>query len=89
MKATAEVLGEIEGAPDKGIPNDLFHKSSCAVAIPGMFCIYLFPGKYGRRNFASCRKPDGGWTPLVSLPIEGGGFGLQAGGSATYSFFWS
>lgn len=83
LKATAEVLGEIEGAPDKGIPNDLFHKSSCAVVIPGMKKAgFIFSGKYGR-GFASCRKPDGGWTPPAGMRIEGGGFGLQAGGSAT------
>jgi len=83
LKATAEVLSEIQSTPDKGIPDDLFHKASCAVVIPGMKKAgFIFSGKYGR-GFASCRKVDGGWTPPAGMRIEGGGFGLQAGGSAT------
>lgn len=83
LKAAGEVLGEIQSAPDKKIPNDLFHKARCVVVIPGMKKAgFIFSGKYGR-GYASCRKAGGGWTAPAGMRIEGGGFGLQAGGSAT------
>jgi lipid-binding SYLF domain-containing protein len=43
---------------------------------------FIFSGKYGR-GFASCRKPSGGWSGPAALRVEGGGFGLQIGGSET------
>jgi lipid-binding SYLF domain-containing protein len=43
---------------------------------------FLFGGKYGR-GFASCRKANGNWSGPAAIAIEGGSFGLQAGGSAT------
>jgi lipid-binding SYLF domain-containing protein len=83
LKTAGEVLGEIESAPDKSVPNDLFHKASCVIVIPSMKKAgFIFSGKYGR-GYASCRKPAGGWTAPAGMRIEGGGFGLQAGGSAT------
>jgi SH3 domain-containing YSC84-like protein 1 len=83
LKAAGEVLGEIQGAPDKGIPTDLFHKSYCIVVIPGMKKAgFIFSGKYGR-GFAACRKDAGGWSAPAGMRIEGGGFGLQVGASET------
>jgi SH3 domain-containing YSC84-like protein 1 len=83
LKEAGTVLGEIESAPDKAIPNDLFHKASCVVVIPSMKKAgFIFSGKYGR-GYASCRKANGGWTSPAGMRIEGGGFGLQVGGSAT------
>lgn len=79
----AEALTEIQEAPDKGIPKDLFHKSNCVVVIPGMKKAgFIFSGKYGR-GFAYCRNPAGGWAGPAGMRIEGGGFGLQAGASET------
>lgn len=83
LKASAEVLQEIMGAPDKAIPENLFSKAYCVVVIPNMVKAgFIFSGKYGR-GFASCRKPGGGWTSPAGMRIEGGGFGLQVGGAAT------
>jgi SH3 domain-containing YSC84-like protein 1 len=83
LTAAAQVLTEIMNAGDKGIPSDLFKSSYCAVIIPSMKKAgFIFSAKYGR-GFASCRKPGGGWTAPGALRVEGGGFGLQAGGSET------
>jgi lipid-binding SYLF domain-containing protein len=83
LKTAGEVLGEIQSAPDKSIPNDLFRKAQCAIVIPDMKKAgFIVSAKYGR-GYASCRKPDGGWSAPAGMRIEGGGFGLQAGGSAT------
>jgi SH3 domain-containing YSC84-like protein 1 len=83
LKAAGDVLQEIMGTPDKAIPNNLFQKAYCAVVIPSMKKAgFIFSGKYGR-GFASCRKEGGGWTSPAGMRIEGGGFGLQIGGSET------
>ncbi len=83
LKMAGVVLGEIEAAPDKSIPNGLFHKASCIIVIPAMKKAgFIVSAKYGR-GYASCRKPGGGWTGPAGMRIEGGGFGLQVGGSAT------
>lgn len=83
LKASAEVLQEVMSAPDKAIPTNLFSKAYCVVIIPNMLKAgFIFSGKYGR-GYASCRKAGGGWTSPAGMRIEGGGFGLQAGGAST------
>jgi lipid-binding SYLF domain-containing protein len=83
LKASADVLQEVMGTPDKAIPTDLFHKAYCVIVIPSMKKAgFVFSGKYGR-GFASCRTDSGSWSAPAAMRIEGGGFGLQAGGSAT------
>ena len=83
LKASADVLQEVMGTPDKAIPSDLFHKAYCVVVIPSMKKAgFVFSAKYGR-GYASCRTESGTWSAPAAMRIEGGGFGLQAGGSAT------
>jgi lipid-binding SYLF domain-containing protein len=83
LKASGEVLQEIMATPDKGIPRNLFHKAYCVVVIPSMLKAgFIFSAKYGR-GYASCRKQGGGWAGPAAMRVEGGGFGLQIGGSAT------
>ncbi len=84
LTVAAEVLTEIQETPDKGIPTGLFHKAHCVVVIPGMKKAgFIFSGKYGR-GYAYCRNPaGGGWVGPAGMRIEGGGFGLQVGGSET------
>src|SRR5690348_12642375 len=83
LKASADVLQEVMGTPDKAIPNELFHKAYCVIVIPSVKKAgFIFSGKYGR-GFASCRSESHGWSAPAAMRIEGGGFGLQAGGSAT------
>jgi lipid-binding SYLF domain-containing protein len=83
LNASAQVLNEVMAASDKAIPSNLFQKAYCVVVIPNMKKAgFIFSGKYGR-GFASCRNPDGGWTAPAAMRVEGGGFGLQVGGSET------
>ncbi len=83
LKAAGQVLSEAMATPDKSIPSNLFHKAYCVVVIPSMKKAgFIFSGKYGR-GFAACRKEDGGWTGPAAMRVEGGGFGLQIGGSET------
>ncbi len=83
LNAANDVLKEIMTAGDKGIPSDLFHKAYCVVVIPNMKKAgFVFSGKYGK-GFATCRNPQGtGWTAPAAMRVEGGGFGLQAGGES-------
>ncbi len=83
LTAAGQVLNEIMTAGDKAIPSDLFHKAYCVVVIPNMKKAgFVFSGKYGK-GFATCRNPDGtGWTAPAAMRVEGGGFGLQAGGES-------
>jgi SH3 domain-containing YSC84-like protein 1 len=83
LTASGQVLNEIMSAGDKAIPGDLFHKAYCVVVIPNMKKAgFIFSGKYGK-GFATCRDPKGtGWTAPAAMRVEGGGFGLQAGGES-------
>ncbi len=82
LNAAGDVLKEVMNTPDKGIPNDLFHKAYCAVVIPGMKKAgFIFSGKYGR-GYASCRE-GGHWSAPAAMRVEGGGVGFQIGASDT------
>jgi len=82
LQASADVLSEIMGTADKGIPQDLFERAQCAIVVPGMKKAgFVFGAKYGR-GFATCRMPDGkGWTGPVGVRVEGGSVGFQIGGA--------
>ncbi|MGA7623079.1 MAG: YSC84-related protein [Candidatus Acidiferrales bacterium] len=83
LRNSAIALRELMGAPDKGVPRDLFHKAHCIVIIPGLKKgAFIVGGEYGR-GFASCRSEGGGWTAPASVRVEGGSWGLQIGGSST------
>lgn len=82
LKQSAEVLKEVMGNPNQGVPEDLFHKAYCVVVIPNMKKAgFIFSGKYGR-GYASCRTSNA-WSAPAAMRIEGGGWGLQAGASDT------
>jgi SH3 domain-containing YSC84-like protein 1 len=83
LQNSAIALRELMGAPDKGVPRDLFHKAHCVVIIPGLKKgAFIVGGEYGR-GFASCRTERGGWTAPAAVRVEGGSWGLQIGGSST------
>jgi lipid-binding SYLF domain-containing protein len=83
LQNSAIALRELMGAPDKGVPRDLFSKARCVVIIPGLKKgAFIIGGEYGR-GFASCRTESHGWTGPAAVRVEGGSWGLQAGGSST------
>lgn len=82
LTEAGDVVKEIAGTSDKGIPKDLFAKAHCAVVVPNEKKGGLIVGaKYGR-GFASCRTPHG-WSAPSGVRIEGGSVGLQIGGAET------
>ena len=84
LNAAADVLGEIMGSPDKGIPKDLLDKAACAVIVPNVKKgAFIVGTKYGR-GFISCRNKNGrGWSAPAGVKVEGGSVGFQIGGSET------
>jgi lipid-binding SYLF domain-containing protein len=81
LNAATTSLTEMAGAGDKGIPAGLLNKAVCSVVIPGVKKGgFIIGAKYGR-GFASCRDDKGGWSAPAGMRVEGGSFGLQAGGA--------
>jgi SH3 domain-containing YSC84-like protein 1 len=81
VKSAAEVLSEIQAAPDQGIPETVLGSAECVAVVPSMLNGgFLVGGRYGR-GVASCRTAQGWSTPAFFL-IEGGSFGFQIGGQA-------
>src|SRR6202451_1149720 len=81
-QAAATVLDEIQGAPDKGIPQEVLGSAECVAVVPSLLNGgFVFGGRYGR-GVASCRTPKG-WSAPAFFTIGGGSFGLQIGGQAS------
>jgi SH3 domain-containing YSC84-like protein 1 len=81
VKAAADVLDEIQSAPDQGIPEEVLGSAECVAVVPSMLNGgFMFGARYGR-GVASCRTPKG-WSPPVFFGMEGGSFGFQIGAQA-------
>jgi SH3 domain-containing YSC84-like protein 1 len=82
VESAATVLDEIQGAPDKGIPEEVLGSAECVAVVPSLLNGgFVFGGRYGK-GVASCRTPKG-WSAPAFFTIGGGSFGLQIGGQAT------
>ena len=79
-----EVLTEIMGTPEKGIPQDLLGRCQCVAIIPGVKKVALGFGGKGGKGVIVCRgKDDQGWTGPSTVRVEGGSVGFQIGVSST------
>jgi lipid-binding SYLF domain-containing protein len=80
------VLHDILGMPDKGIPSDLLNKSECVIVVPSMKKAAFIVGTSYGRGVMTCRSGQnfrGRWSAPAMFALEGGSFGLQIGGEAT------
>jgi lipid-binding SYLF domain-containing protein len=81
-----DVLHDMIGMPDKGIPRDLLNKAECVIVVPSMKkAAFVVGASYGR-GVMSCRSGAnfrGPWSAPALYALEGGSFGFQAGGQAT------
>jgi SH3 domain-containing YSC84-like protein 1 len=86
LKESYDVLKAVIGMPDKGIPRDLLNKSECVIVVPSVKkAAFIVGASYGR-GVMTCRTGGefrGPWSAPAFYAIEGGSFGLQAGGQAT------
>jgi lipid-binding SYLF domain-containing protein len=81
VQAAADVLDEIQGAPDKGIPQEVLGSAECVAVVPSMLKGgFIVGAKYGR-GLASCRTPKG-WSAPAFFVVTGGSVGFQIGGQA-------
>jgi lipid-binding SYLF domain-containing protein len=82
---SADVLDEIMGTPDKGIPTKILADAKCIIVIPSMVNIAVgFGGRHGK-GVATCRTTDSkgnGWSAPAPITVAGGSWGLQLGGQA-------
>ncbi|MFZ0731607.1 MAG: lipid-binding SYLF domain-containing protein [Candidatus Sulfotelmatobacter sp.] len=80
-QSAADVLNEIQSAPDSGIPQEILSRAECVAVVPSMLKGgFIVGAKYGR-GLASCRTPKG-WSAPAFFTITGGSFGFQIGGQA-------
>src|SRR5438309_4571054 len=81
IKAAANVLDEIQSAPDQGVPEEVLGSAECVAIVPSMLKGgFIIGARYGR-GVASCRTPKG-WSAPAFFVVEGGSVGLQIGGQA-------
>jgi lipid-binding SYLF domain-containing protein len=81
IDASATVLDEIMGAPDKGIPQELLESAKCVAVVPSMVKAgFIVGGRYGK-GVATCRTREG-WSAPAPFTVAGGSWGLQIGGAA-------
>lgn len=81
VQSAADVLNEIESAPDQGIPEEILGSAECVAVVPSMLKGgFIVAARYGR-GVASCRT-EKGWSAPAFFGIEGGSFGFQIGGQA-------
>jgi lipid-binding SYLF domain-containing protein len=81
VQAAADVLNEIESAPDQGIPAEVLGSAECVAVVPSMLKGGFVVGAHYGRGLASCRTPKG-WSAPAFFSVKGGSFGLQIGGQA-------
>lgn len=81
VQSAAQVLNEIQGAPDKGIPQEVLGSAECVAVVPSMLKGgFIVGAKYGR-GLASCRT-EKGWSAPAFFVVTGGSVGFQIGGQA-------
>src|ERR1700674_2877127 len=81
VEAAAQVLNDIQGAPDKGIPQEVLGSAECVAVVPSLLKGgFIVGAKYGR-GLASCRTAKG-WSAPAFFVVTGGSVGFQIGGQA-------
>jgi len=78
LENSKQVLHEIMGMPDKGIPEEVLEHAKCIAVVPHMVKGgFVFGGK-GGKGVATCRTSNG-WSAPAFITISGGNWGLQIG----------
>jgi lipid-binding SYLF domain-containing protein len=86
LKQSHDVLKEILGMPEKGIPRDLLDKAECVVVFPSVKKAGFVVGASYGRGVIVCRTGEnfrGAWSAPAMFALEGGSVGFQIGGEAT------
>lgn len=78
LQRAAEVLNEITGAPDKGIPEEVIKRAKCIAVIPHEIKVGFGVGGRIGKGVATCRT-ENGWSAPAFFSITGGSWGAQIG----------
>jgi lipid-binding SYLF domain-containing protein len=81
IQAAGDVLNEIEGTPDNGIPSEILGSAECVAVVPSLLKGGFIVGASYGRGVASCRTPKG-WSAPAFFLVTGGSVGFQIGGQA-------
>lgn len=82
LAEAAKVFGEIQGAKDKNIPDNLLEKANGIIIVPGLKRAgFIVGGEYGKGVFLV--RTASGWSAPSTIRIEGGSIGLQIGAGET------
>src|SRR6202140_1053898 len=73
-----QVLHDIMGMPDKGIPEEVLEHAKCLAVVPHMVKGGFIFGAKGGKGVATCRTAHG-WSAPAFITISGGSWGLQIG----------
>src|SRR6202045_4626010 len=78
LENAGNVLHEIMGMSDNGIPEEVLEHAKCVAVVPHMVKAgFVFGGK-GGKGVATCRTANG-WSAPAFITISGGSWGLQIG----------
>jgi len=84
LQRAAEVITEVMGTPEKGIPKDLLKKAVCVGVIPSQIKVAVGVGGSFGRGVLVCRQGGtGAWGAPSMFTVGGANFGFQLGGQAT------
>jgi len=84
LARAAEVINEVMGTPEKGIPSDLLNKAVCVGIIPSEKKVALgVGGSFGRGALVCRQEGTGAWGAPSMFTVGGANFGFQLGGQAT------
>src|SRR5262245_44102661 len=82
LREAGDILTELREVPDKGLPEELWHRTECVVVIPSVKkAAFIFGGEYGS-GVMSCRT-GGSWSSPVFMQLAKGSVGFQIGAQST------
>lgn len=86
LKQSHDVLREVLGVPDKGIPVELVDNARCVAVFPSLKKAALIPAASYGRGVIVCRTGQtfsGPWGAPAMFALEGGSIAFQIGSDAT------
>jgi len=78
LQGAADVLSEVMGAPDGGVPAEVIGDAKCIAIVPSMKKGGFVVGAAYGKGVASCRTANG-WSAPAFFAVKGGSFGFQIG----------
>ena len=79
LQNAAQVLQQVMGTPDKGIPEEILKSAKCIAVVPHMIKGGFIFGAENGKGVATCRLPNGNWSAPAFFAITGGSWGAQIG----------